>query len=277
MKHKCSKWAVRLLLYTVGLITIFVTIFLFFYIFWKGRTVISLEFLTESPGGMPFGTDGGIYPALVGSLMLGALAAALGGGIGIFCALYLSFGKQKSWFYQLVKWSVLSLSGIPSIIFGLVSYTFLIYKLGMKRCLLTAGITVSIMILPFVAIRAKKIFDEAGALLMKQSLTLGMSPMYAIRKFIFPQCIPQLLSTVALGMAYGMGAVAPILYTGVVMQAGIPQNLFRPFMSLPYHLYMLVNNGFSLEYAYGTAFVLMALLLLIQLICKGISFKKKPS
>jgi phosphate transport system permease protein len=72
-------------------------------------------------------------------------------------------------------------------------------------------------------------------------------------------------------MAYGMGAVAPILYTGAVMQADIPRKLTDPFMSLPYHLYMLVNNGFSLEYAFGTAFVLMAFLLLVQLLCKGVT------
>ena len=69
-----------------------------------------------------------------------------------------------------------------------------------------------------------------------------------------------------------MGAVAPILYTGAVMQSKIPEKLTDPFMSLPYHLYMLVNNGFSLEYAYGTAFVLMAFLLCIHLICKVISY-----
>ena len=69
-----------------------------------------------------------------------------------------------------------------------------------------------------------------------------------------------------------MGAVAPILYTGAVMHAEVPKKLTDPFMSLPYHLYMLVNNGFSLEYAYGTAFVLMVFLLCIQLLCKFISY-----
>ena len=76
-------------------------------------------------------------------------------------------------------------------------------------------------------------------------------------------------------MAYGMGAVAPILYTGAVMQAGVPSKLTDPFMSLPYHLYTLVNNGFSLDYAYGTAFVLMLLLLIIQLICKFVTYMRK--
>ena len=88
-------------------------------------------------------------------------------------------------------------------------------------------------------------------------------------------CWAELLGTVALGMAYGMGAVAPILYTGAVMLADVPGNLTDPFMSLPYHLYMLVNNGFSLEYAYGTAFVLLLLLLSIQFVCKLILYIRR--
>ena len=78
-------------------------------------------------------------------------------------------------------------------------------------------------------------------------------------------------------MAYCMGAVAPILYTGAVMQADVPHSLSDPFMSLPYHLYILVNNGFSLDYAYGTAFVLMLFLLIIQLICKFITYLRKDN
>ena len=102
------------------------------------------------------------------------------------------------------------------------------------------------MIVPFVAIRARKVFEEKGISYMTNSIGLGLSREYALRKMILPVCFPELLGTVALGMAYGMGAVAPILYTGAVMQAGIPSKLTDPFMSLPYHLYTLVNNGFSL-------------------------------
>ena len=133
------------------------------------------------------------------------------------------------------------------------------------------------MIIPFVAIRAKKILDEKGREYMKTSLSLGLSREYALRKMILPACFVELLGTVALGMAYGMGAVAPILYTGAVMQADVPHSLSDPFMSLPYHLYILVNNGFSLDYAYGTAFVLMLFLLIIQLICKFITYLRKDN
>ena len=249
---------------------IVVTLFLFLYVFWKGKKVFSLSFLLDKPAGVPLGTAGGIYPALMGSIYLGALSALIGGVLGIGAAIYLVFYSTGKRFSVLVNMAITGLSGIPSILFGLVGYTLLIYRFGLNRSLLCSALCVAAMIIPFVAIRAEKILEEKGREYMKNSLSLGLSREYALRKLILPVCSVELLGTVALGMAYGMGAVAPILYTGAVMQADVPHSLSDPFMSLPYHLYILVNNGFSLDYAYGTAFVLMLFLLIIQLICKFI-------
>ena len=172
--------------------------------------------------------------------------------------------------------AITGLSGIPSILFGLVGYTLLIYRFGLNRsfcvrhCVLQHDHS-------FCCNPSRKILEEKGREYMKNSLSLGLSREYALRKLILPVCFVELLGTVALGMAYGMGAVAPILYTGAVMQADVPHSLSDPFMSLPYHLYILVNNGFSLDYAYGTAFVLMLFLLIIQLICKFITYLRKDN
>ena len=236
---------------------------------------MSLSFILDKPAGVPIGTAGGIFPALMGSLYLGALAALIGGILGIGASAYLVFYHRNKYVSGIVNFAITGLSGIPSILFGLVGYTLLIYGFGISRSLLCASLCVSAMIVPFVAIRARKVFEEKGISYMTNSISLGLSREYALRKMILPVCFPELLGTVALGMAYGMGAVAPILYTGAVMQAGVPSKLTDPFMSLPYHLYTLVNNGFSLDYAYGTAFVLMLLLLIIQLICKFVTYMRK--
>ena len=272
MSRRIRDLAVRLLCLLIGIASIGAALFLFVFVFWKGRDVMSLSFLLEKPSGMPIGTDGGIFPALMGSVYLGGLSALIGGVIGIGGAAYLTFYSGGKGIAAVVDKAVTGLSGIPSILFGLVGYTLLIYHFGIPRSLLCAGVTVAAMIIPFVAIRAKKIFSEKGLEYMYNSQSLGLSKEYALRRLIFPACMTELFGTAALGMAYGMGAVAPILYTGAVMQAEVPKKLTDPFMSLPYHLYMLVNNGFSLEYAYGTAFVLMVFLLCIQLLCKFISY-----
>ena len=236
---------------------------------------MSLSFILDKPAGVPIGTAGGIFPALAGTAYLGGLSALIGGSLGIGVAAYLVFYAKHNWLSGLVSFAITGLSGIPSILFGLVGYTLIIYQFGISRSLLCSAICVATMIIPFVAIRARKIFEEKGREYMINSLSLGLSREYAFRKMIFPVCFPELLGSVALGMAYGMGAVAPILYTGAVMQADVPKKLTDPFMSLPYHLYMLVNNGFSLDYAYGTAFVLMLFLLLIQLVCKFVAYRRR--
>lgn len=276
MNDKWSKYLTRILCILSGVITIGIALFLFLYVFWKGKKVISLTFLLDAPSGMPIGTDGGIFPALIGSIYLGGLSALMGGLFGIGAAIYLAFYSGGSKGGNILDAAITGLSGIPSILFGLVGYTLLIYKFRMRRGLICAAISVSAMIIPFVAIRARKVLEEKGLGYMEESLCLGLSKEYVLRNLVLPHCTSELIGTVALGMAYGMGAVAPILYTGVVMQADIPGKLTDPFMSLPYHLYMLVNNGFSLEYAFGTAFVLMAFLLVVQLLCKVIvSVKEK--
>ena len=91
MKNNMGKYVVRLICLLLGLLTIGVTLFLFLFVFWKGKNVISLSFLLDDPSGMPIGTDGGIFPALMGSIYLGALSAIIGGIIGIGVAAYLAF------------------------------------------------------------------------------------------------------------------------------------------------------------------------------------------
>ena len=115
-----------------------------------------------------------------------------------------------------------SLRGYPSILFGLVGYTLLIYQFGLGRSLLCSAICVAVMIVPFIAIRAEKILKEKGTEYMKNSLALGMSREYAVIRLILPVCAVELLGTVALGMAYGMGAVAPILEkVGIILTSAV--------------------------------------------------------
>lgn len=204
MNSKVSKYLIRIVLILLGLSVIGVTLFLFLYVFWKGKTVMSLSFILDKPAGVPIGTAGGIFPALMGSLYLGALAALIGGVLGIGASAYLVFYHRNKYVSGIVNFAITGLSGIPSILFGLVGYTLLIYGFGISRSLLCASLCVSAMIVPFVAIRARKVFEEKGISYMTNSIGLGLSREYTLRKMILPVCFPELLGTVALGMAYGM-------------------------------------------------------------------------
>ena len=125
MNSKVSKYLIRIVLILLGLSVVGVTLFLFLYVFWKGKTVMSLSFILDKPAGVPIGTAGGIFPALMGSLYLGALAALIGGILGIGASAYLVFYHRNKYVSGIVNFAITGLSGIPSILFGLVGYTLL--------------------------------------------------------------------------------------------------------------------------------------------------------
>lgn len=265
----------HLLTAVCGLMALGAALGVFCFVFWKGKNVISWTFLSQSPRGIPLGTEGGIFPAIVGTLYLGLLSGAIGGFLALLGALYLEFFCKRLWMRRLVQSAVSCLSGIPSILFGLVGYSVLVYGLGWPRSLLTAAITVSAMIYPFAFIRMQKILQDNCRPLMQAALSLGISQPYAIFHMALPHVLSELSSTALLAMTYGMGAAAPVIFTGAVLHAPIPSRLDQPFMSLSYHLYIMANDGISFEYAYGTAFVLLALVLVLNAICRIPGWVKK--
>ena len=258
----------KTILFLSSLIVVFVTFGIFLYVFYKGADVLSFEFIFDTPKGIPLGTAGGIFPAIMGSFYLGIISGTAAGIIGILISVFLTFYGGNSLFKNIVQTSLYFISGFPSILFGLVGYSVLIHRFRLQRSLLTASIVVSVMILPFITIRLQKNMQERSLKVMAQIQTMGISKSHGVWFIILPYLFPQIISTIVLGMAYGIGAAAPVIYTGATMHSGVPESIFKPFMALSYHLYILANDGISYEYAYGTAVVLLALLIIINLLCK---------
>ena len=123
------------------------------------------------------------------------------------------------------------------------------------------------MILPFIEVRAEKAFRELPVQMVRSSYALGCSRAYTIWKIVLPACRGELVSGIILGGCYAMGATAPMIFTGAVAYAGVPSSVMEPAMALPLHLYLLVAQGAtSMDTAYGTAFVMMAILLVSNLL-----------
>ena len=123
------------------------------------------------------------------------------------------------------------------------------------------------MILPFIEVRAEKTFRELPKQLVQSSYALGCSRFYTIWKIVLPACKGEIVSGVILGGCYAMGATAPLIFTGAVAYSSLPARLTAPAMALPMHLYLLVAQGAtSMDAAYGTAFVMMALILISNLL-----------
>jgi phosphate transport system permease protein len=249
-------WATAACALTLG--TIF---FLFAYIFYHGAEAITWEFLTESPKGMVIGTEGGILPAIVGSAWYTGIASLFGAVLGICTAIYQVYYCRSQRISDAIALIMKCMAGVPSIVMGLFGYTLLVLTLGWGKCILAGGITQGVMILPFIQVRAEKALREVDPALVSASYGLGMSKAYTVRRIVLPQCLPQLVSGVILGACYAMGAAAPLIFTGAVIIAKVPENIKKPAMALPYHLYMLLTQGTSSVNAYGTAFVMMMIVL----------------
>ena len=257
--------AVLLFLYSfLSFLLIFsALLFFFLYIFYKGYKVISPSFLLDTPKGMVLGEEGGIFPAITGSLAFSLTALVLSGLPSLFTALFMVFYAKDGRKKESLHFFIHLLSGVPSIVLGLFSYSLFVYQLKLGRSVLSGAIALAIMIFPFMEIRMEKIFEEVPKSYLHSSESLGCSKGYTLRKLVLPYTLPELLSTMLLAFCFALGATPPILFTGGVAFAKSPTSLLSPAMALPLHLYLLlVQGGSSLSRAYGTALVMLFLLLI---------------
>ena len=263
MKGKMTKlWAYVSIALVVASI-----LFLFVYVFIRGAGTITWEFLSQPPKGAILGMEGGVWPAIVGSLCFTAVAIVLGGILAIAAALYIVFYCENRRIEKAFHTVILCISGIPSIVLGLFAYSFLVRELQWGRCILSSGVALGIMILPFVEVRAEKAFQELPKAVVLSSYALGCSKRYTIMKIVLPACKGELISGLMLGGCYAMGATPPLIFTGGVAYASIPTSLMKPAMALPLHLYLLLAQGAtSFDMAYGTAFVMMTIILISNLL-----------
>lgn len=250
--------------------------FLFLFVLIQGFDAISWEFLTQPPRGAVLGEEGGVFPAIVGSLCFTGTAVLLAAPPAVATALYVVFYSRSRRSSGAVRLVVQCMSGVPSIVLGLFSYSFLVRDLGWGRCILSASSALAVMILPFLEVRAEKAFRELPPRMIACSYALGCSKGYTVVRIILPACSGELVSGMILGGCYAMGATAPLMFTGGVAYASVPDSLMSPAMALPLHLYLLLAQGAtSMGTAYGTAFVMMVLILASNLLATAYERRRK--
>ena len=272
-KTKNIIFRIWIILSTVAVFTVIA--FIFIYIFKHGFDTISMEFIFDDPKGMPIGTEGGVFPAIVGSLLLMVIACLFASILAISTAIYIVFYCKSKKIDSIIHLVVQCMAGIPSIVLGLFGYTLLVLYLGLGRTLLSGGITLGIMIFPYIEVRVEKILKEVDKSIINSSYALGVSKVYTLFKLILPLCKADIISSVTLAGGFAMGASAPIILTAAVTFAPIPKSILSPVMALPFHLYILTGEGISLEKAYGTAFILIMILLIINIVSIVLNMKRK--
>lgn len=252
-------------LWLCGAITLVIMVFIIGYVLVKGLGVISWDFMTQSPHNM--GKEGGIFPMIVGSVGITAIAIIVGTPLSVGAAIYMAEYAKENWMTKLVRFGADSLAGIPSIMFGMFGYLLFVYYMHMGFSLLAGGLTLALMTLPIilrVSEEAIKVVPEAYRL---GSLALGASKWQTIRKVVLPTAVPGIITGIMLGMGRAVGETAAVMLTAGTV-AKVPWSIFSPVRTMTLNIYLLVTNSSdpdALNMAYGTAAVLVIMILAITI------------
>jgi phosphate transport system permease protein len=253
------------MLLRVCLYAVLAVLILFLYdIISKGGGVISWEFLSKPPRrGM---TEGGIFPAIMGTFLVTMITAVLAIPLGMFAAIYLNEYAKQTRSTRLIRLSIRNLSGVPSIVYGLFGVVLFVNMLRFGTSILSAGLTLGLMTLPWTITASEEALKTIPNSYREGALALGATKWQAIRTNVLPYAIPGMLTGTVLGLARAAGETAPILFTGAAFFLPVlPRSLSDQFMALPYHLYIMSTQHHAIQQvrpiAYGTALVLIALVL----------------
>jgi len=236
------------------------------YIVWQGVGAISWEFVTAMPrNGM---REGGILPAVVGTVLLtfGTAIAAIPLAIG--AAIYLAEYAGDNWFTRLIRLCIINLASIPSITYGLFGLGLFVLFLRLGTSLIAGSLTLGLMTLPVVISTAEEAILAVPQSFRVVSISLGGTKWQTIRHQVLPQALPGILTGIILGLERAAGETAPILFTVAAFYLPrIPRSPLDQTMALPYHLYVIATQvpGMPLQIQYGTALVLLIFVLSMNL------------
>jgi phosphate transport system permease protein len=241
-----------------------------------GREYLTWEFLTSPPKeGM---TQGGIFPAIVGTVLLVIIMSIAGVPIGTITAIYLSeYAKKNSFFTKMIRFAVNTLAGVPSIVFGLFGLGFFVQFVGSgmdkvlseegflrwgQPNLLWASLTMAFLTIPVVIVSVEEALRAVPDDLRAAGLALGATKWQTIRKIIIPNSVTGIMTGAILAVGRGAGEVAPILFTGAAyFLPNLPHALTDQFMNLGYHIYIMSTQSTDVEATkgiqYATVFVLL--------------------
>jgi len=268
-KRTISQWiGVSFLLICTMLVIAFLGIIIFD-IFTKGASSLSWNFISDNPRkGM---TEGGIFPAVMGSFLVTMMTALVAIPLGIACAVYLSEYAKDNTFTRLIRASIRNLAGVPSIIYGLFGVAIFVQGFQLGTSVMASGLTLGLLSLPYIITTTEESLKIVPRAMREGALALGATQWETIRTIVLPSAIPGILTGTILALSRAAGETAPILFTGVVFyQRYLPSSLMNEFMALPYHLYILSTQHHAIQQvrplAYGTAMVLIGLIFLLNIV-----------
>lgn len=245
----------------------------------KAWPALSLSFLLENPQNRM--TAGGIWAPLVGTFFLVLISLAIAAPIGILAGVYLNEYAKDNWATRTVNLAVMNLAGVPSIVHGLFGVGAFVLFAGMGRSLLAASCTLAVMTLPVIITSTREALNSVPMSFREACWNMGATRWQTIRTIVLPNSTSGILTGVILQVSRAAGETAPILFTGAVFFTKVPDHGWHSFfpyglddrcMALSMHLFTLATQvrGVSDDILYGTAVVLIGLVLLVNSLSIGL-------
>lgn len=228
----------------------------------EGGSVISFDFLFTSPtNGM---TAGGIFPALLGTMWIVAVALIISVPLGVAAAIYLSEYAPENWLTRVVNLAIINLAGVPSIVHALFGVGAFVLFFNFGTSILAASLTLAIMTLPVVIVATRESLQAVPLAFREACWNMGATRWQTIRRVVLPNAVSGILTGVILEVSRTTGETAPIMFTGAVFFTPfLPQGVFDQTMAMSLHLFVVSTQvpGVPEQLPYGVALVLIAMVL----------------
>ncbi|GAA6491225.1 phosphate ABC transporter permease PstA [Candidatus Bariatricus faecipullorum] len=257
------------LVYLAAIVTFAVLIFLIIYILVNGIPYITpdlfaLEYTTENVS---------LTPALINTIIMTFLSLLIAVPFGIFSAIFLvEYAKRGNRFVEVIRLTTETLSGIPSIVYGLFGLLFFVTALGWGMSLLAGAFTLAIMILPLIMRTTEEALKAVPDSYREGSFGLGAGKLRTVFRIVLPSAVPGILAGVILAIGRIVGETAALMYTaGTVAQ--IPDSVMGSGRTLALHMYTLSSEGLHTDQAYATAVILLILVIVINTVSAQIAKK----
>lgn len=259
LRHPGS-FVVLLLTILSAVITLAVFIYLVGYIFLKG-----IPYLSPDLFAWEYNSENvSMLPSIINTLFLTGLALLIAVPLGIFAAIYMvEYAKKGNFAVKIIRVTAETLSGIPSIVYGLFGMIFFVGILNLKLSLISGALTVAIMVLPTVMRTTEEALLSVPYAYREGSFGLGAGRLRTVFRIVLPSAIPGILSGVILATGRIVGETAALIYTAGTM-AKVPDNLLASTRTLSVHMYLLSKEGLNTNQAFATAVVLVFIVILIN-------------
>jgi phosphate transport system permease protein len=243
--------------------TLAILVFIILFVFGKGLPYVSFDFLFSNPSDM--GKAGGIFPTLIGTIILPLISIIIAAPLGIGTAVYLTEYTRESKITRVIRFGADCLAGIPSIIFGLFGFIFFVTTLKMGWSIISGSLTVAFMVLPTIIRTSEEAIRAVPYSYREVSFSLGATLWQTVRKVVLPNALPGIVTGIMLSIGRAIGETAAVIFTAG-SSLRLPGSIFDSIRTMSVHFYILAREGISSQNAYATAAVLIISILLINLI-----------